>query len=771
MCGRILSSLLTVSMLLAIPASSGATELPPSGYEPLMLALRINSQALTQAVPVLRGTDGGWFLPVDLLRAANITLPDTPLRRFNDADYVDAQALGIRRLALDGAHQVLDIEFLPEQFRPTALWSRPMPESGMPDAGSGAFLNYQLTFDHTPAGSGYSLFAEAAATMAGGVGISSHGLIDRPGFGAETVRLETSYTRDDLPRMARLRLGDAITRPMTGLGRPVRFAGLQWGTNFLSRPGTVTVPLATLSGQAALPSTADLYIDNVLQARRPISPGPFSITSAPLVTGEGEVLLKVTDLAGQEQIISQRFVTSTSMLAAGLTDYSLAIGVLRRNFGLRNDEYGDAFVAGGWRHGLSQRLTLEAGASVQSDGQSELQAGMASAVPGLGILSAAVGMSRSVQGNGTQLALGIERRTRDHSFSLRSQIASEDYRSIGVSAGQLPRRLDSLFYGYRVGQLGRLGVSFTRQQRQGDPVSIATLSFSTRQTEWGSLILSVAQNRTTTTEHALSVFWVKSLGRDTSMSASHLQPAQGEAQHALQLQQNMAPGEGWGYRLQAARNAATQASVFAQNGYGSGRLDIAELNGTTSLRAGLAGGLAWLDGQHFASRRIDSSFGVVSIPGFSNVRVYVDNQLAARTDANGYALLPRLHPYMKNHVTVEPLDLPLDAQVDVLKKQPVPAWRSGVRIDFPIRMSAAATLDLVQLDGSPVPLGTLVRLDDGRSDNFVVGHDGVLYLSDLRPDTMLEAVWPGGRCQARVAYRPEPGSVPHLGRITCHKSD
>ncbi len=735
-------------------------------HEALMLALRINRQAITEAMPILRTPNGGWLLPVAALRAAKIQIPDTPVLRFNESDYLALEIFDTSRIDLDSARQLLEIEFRPEQFGPTLLYARPLPDHGAPSAGTGAFLNYQLTFDRTPAGTGASVFAEAGTAIGNGVAFSSHAFINRPGLGTEAIRIESNYTLDDFPRMARLRFGDSITRPPTVLGRPARFAGLQWGTNFASRPGMVTMPVATLSGQAALPSTVDLYVDNVLQARRPVPPGPFSITSTPLVTGDGEVLLKVTDLAGQEQIISQRIVTSTAMLAPGLTDYSAELGVLRRNVGLSDDGYGDAFVSGGWRHGLNDRLTVEAGVSLQPGGQLGMLTGFAGALPGVGVISAAAAFSRGDQGDGTQLALGFERRTRNHSFSVRSQNASGDYRQLGFGVGQAQRRLDSVFYGYRIGQLGRLGLSFTRQQRQGaDPVSIATVSVSTRQSEWGSLTLSLAQTRTVTSEQSLSVFWVKSLGRDTTVSASHSQRSGSPPQDAIQLQQNMAPGEGWGYRLQAAQEAPVQASVFGQNGYGSARIDFAEMHGDTSVRGAVGGGIAWMDGQWFASRRIDSSFGLVSIPGFSNVRVYVDNQLAARTNADGYALLPRLHPYIKNNVSVEAQDLPLDAQIDALKAHPTPAWRSGVRVDFPIRTIKSATLELVREDDSPVPLGGTVELSNG--ERFVVGHEGLLYLTRLETDNALEASWPGGSCAARFIYRAEPGSVPHLGRIKC----
>lgn len=755
-----------MAVLIALPAraSTGYAEL--GEHQALMVSLRINAQPADNAVLVVRDRSGEWLLPIDVLREAGVQFAHTAPEKIEGREYVRVAALGGGDIAFDEAKLALDIRLDPSRFAGTQLQTRPRRHHGPVSASAGAFLNYDLLLDQTPAGRGMTLFAEAAAAIGQGVGVSHHLFSDRPGI-RDSIRLETTYTMDDPRQMASLRVGDAVTRPASASVRPVRFAGLQWGTNFQTQPGLVTMPVATLSGQAALPSTIDVYVDNVLQSRSPVPPGPFSVTSAPVISGEGEVLVKLTDLAGQETLISQRIYTSTVMLAAGLSDYSLSVGALRQNFGLRSNDYGDPFIAAGWRHGLSDRWTLELGGNVQKDGPVSAQAGLATALPGLGIVTASVGASDSPDGQGAQGALGFERRTRASTFSLRSHVASHEFRQMGVEASQVLRRLDSAFFGYRINDIGSIGFSHTRQQRiGGEPVTIATASFSTRQTAWGSLILSLSQTRTDRTDHQLSLFWVRGLGRDTSASAFHAKAGTQDAQQAVQLQKTMAPGEGWGYRLQAAHNAAQQAAVFGQNSIGVGRLELAELNGETSARAGFSGGIALLDGRWFASRRIDGSFGVVSLPGFPNVRVYVDNQLAARTNAEGYALLPRLYPFMHNNVSLEQLDLPIDARVDALKVQPVPAWRSGVKISFPVTQVAAATLELVRADGSAVPAGATVTLD-GVQESFIVGHHGLLYVSGLQADNQLAVQWPTGACTVRIPYAHTRGQIPFLGQFAC----
>jgi len=224
-----------------------------------------------------------------------------------------------------------------------------------------------------------------------------------------------------------------------------------------------------------------------------------------------------------------------------------------------------------------------------------------------------------------------------------------------------------------------------------------------------------------------------------------------------------------GYRLQAAVNASQQAAVYGQNRYGLGRLEVAELNGQTSARASVTGAVARLDDQWFLTPRISSSYGLVRMPGLNNVRVYVDNQLATRTNSDGYAFLPRLHPYVRNHVSVDQLDLPIDATIDSLTVRPVPGWRSGVVIDFPVKQQVTATLNLVLADGNPVPAGALIRMNQADTI-FAVGREGLTFVSGLEKENQLTVSWGSRRCQVLLPFSgSEDKVIPHLGEFICRE--
>ena len=616
---------------------------PSSDVVPVLLRVNINGIPVNNTVMALRSTGDIWWLPSNILRTQRIQLPKLAPLNFNGMDFYSIQEIGVKKIDFDTASQTLDIQFSASAFELFQLTPESSISSEAYRTSSGLFVNYDLLWEQNPAGLRQSLFSELGAAAGPGVLTSSHAYL-RLGDADTHLRLDTTYTIDRPGDRASWRIGDTISRPGSLLGRPVRFGGLQYSTNFLTQPGLVITPMTTLGGQAALPSTLDLYVNNVMQSSRQIPPGPFSLSTAPIVAGDGEVSMRIRDIAGNEQIISQRFYASTALLSPGLSDFSFEGGFLRQNFGRESNDYGDFFASSSYRQGLTPQLTVEGSAQAQQGGLLLVSGGANRAFTGIGTATVGLAYSHSDAGSGFQGLLGLERRSGNHSFAVRTQLASEDFRQVGVDTAQIIRRLDTLFWGYRVEGLGSFSLSYLSQQTNNHQAAeIYSASFSTPRHPWGTFVVSAMQSRGETTQNSLYFLWVLPLERDVSASVMHLRGPD-QQQTIFQANKTLPPGEGLGYRLQAAANASQQAAVFAQNRYGQARLEAASLNEQHSVRAGISGAIAHLDGQWFLSPRIGSSYGLIRMPGMNNVRVYVDNQLATRTTRDGYAFLPKLYP-------------------------------------------------------------------------------------------------------------------------------
>jgi outer membrane usher protein len=765
-------------LILSIASSSAQASDNPSQdhWAPMVISLTVNRLSPAQSVIAYQNQAGAWCLPVDALSVANVTVDTSGSLAISDTDScLPMELLTPRRVVFDEATQILAIELPPERFGATAVRPGGYRAPGMVTRSTSGFLNYDVMFEKSSWGSGQSLYAEGGLSLGPGVFVSNHALIHQPGRSAN-LRLDTTYVIDQPTRLATWRLGDAISKPVTALGRAVRYAGIQFASNFGTQPGYLTSPLPVLSGQAALPSIVDLYINQTLQSSSPVPPGPFSVITPPMLSGDGEVTMKVRDLSGREEVISQRFYASGALLAPGLNDFSVEAGWLRRNFGIDSNRYGDAFVSGAWRRGISQQLTAEFGAAASKGRQLGMYGGASLAIPGVGMFSGALAWGRKGDDAGTSAALSFDRRWHRQSLSLRTQSAGTGFRQLGIDSEYRLKRLDSAFYAYQLDTIGTVSAATTRIERFDDsPIRIDSLSFSTRRSAWGNVMISVNRTHAATTEHSVNLLWTLPVGPGQSASAFHTQPSDGDARTTLQWQKNLPTDAGTGYRLQTGVNAPQQASLLMLGRYGLARLEAAAIDGEASARLGLGGSLAFVDGEWFAGRRIGGSFGVIRLSGEPNVRVYVDNLPVGRTDKNGTAFLPRLNAYTRNNVRIEPLDLPLDVEIDALQAEPVPAWRSGTRIEFPIRKISAATLNLFLESGMPVPAGASVRISDSEArestrdqDVFVVGHEGLLYLKGLSSLNTLSVNWSKGQCRVRVPFEAQPGSVPYLGEFVCH---
>jgi outer membrane usher protein len=630
------------------------------------------------------------------------------------------------------------------------------------------FVNYDLNFEKTAIDRQKAGVLELGGFNRWGVGTTS-ALWQRNNTASGTVRLDSTWTTDAPERMTSLRLGDSINQA-GAWGRAVRFGGIQYGTNFATQPGFVTLPLQSVTGQATLPSTVDVYVNNALTAQQQIPPGPFAIRDLPVVTGSGDVRVVVRDLLGREQIITQSFYAGTSLLRKDLSDYSVEFGAVRDNYGSTSNDYGPAIAVGTYRHGWSDAFTSEIHGELEK-GQSTVGLSGAWLIQSVGILSATLAGSHGDNGGGHLTAIGFERATQSISFRAHTQSASQKFSELGATASQpVPRRVNDGAVSLSLGQFGSVGVAYVYQE-QFDQTQTEVLSTNYGATlgRWGFLNVALLHTLSQPRGHAASLTWTIPLGPQTSASLTR-QTASGDTAGGTlwtaRVQQSMPLGEGWGYALEASDDGSGHAGAQYQNRVGTYTAEAEKRNGDINARAGVQGGFAILAGSAFASRRITDSFALVKVPGIENVRVYADNQEVGRTDRNGDLLLPRLRPYDRNQISIEQLDLPLDSEIKGLSLDVAPYYRSGTVVGFPVRRVRSAAFRLVEESGAAVPSNAQVALI-GSDQVYPVGFDGAAFVSGLSQTNHLRARWDGRACEFTLTLPAGLEPQPDLGVVVC----
>jgi outer membrane usher protein len=236
----------------------------------------------------------------------------------------------------------------------------------------------------------------------------------------------------------------------------------------------------------------------------------------------------------------------------------------------------------------------------------------------------------------------------------------------------------------------------------------------------------------------------------------------------VRMQRSLPTGPGIGYRLAAGLGDSDrrQAAISLQNDIGAYTVEADQSRGRTSYRGGASGGVALLAGDAFFSRRINSSFAVVQVPGYADVGIYQDNQPVARTNARGSALIPRLRPYQINSLRIEQADLPMDARIDSLGLEAVPYLRSGLLLSFSVQRSRGAVFTIILDDGEPLPAGAIGKLNADDKE-VPVGFQGRIYVQGLNAANWIVLTWRQQQCTISFAFPESSDPLPDLGTYTC----
>jgi len=761
--------LLLVSMLMLNPSTLLA-EGTSLEIEEVFLDVFINDQR-KDTVLLLRN-ENRLFVGAQELQRWRLRLPNNNPLKFYDEDFYALDALAGLTFKIDDTTQSLLMQVPPRLFEATYLNGQEI-ELGVPSSASqGGFINYSLSANHSQ---------ELT---------SSAGLIDLGGFGgwgsgqtrilgvdlnkqARAIRLESTWIRDKPIEFTRLRFGDAISGS-SSWGGMVRFGGVQWATDFSLQPGFVTSPRPGISGESALPSTVELYVDNLLRMRREVPSGPFTIQDLPVIDGQGDAQLVVRDILGREQIITLPFFTNSKLLKQGLQDYSYELGFVRRNFGIDSNNYGRLVAVGTHRFGITEKFTGEVHGELLANQQSVGLGGvfLSSAA---GVLSGSLAMSHSKKGLGGLIGLGFQRQTGNFSFGANTQLASKNFTKLGLQPEKLaPRHISQMNFKVATNNYGSLAINYTQQAfRDLEEYKSVSGSYVKEVSGLGNLSASVTRylSGEAKTVFGLNFSMNLSLGNRTHANIS-TSAKPGRNNTNLQLNRRMPAGSGVGYRLVSGLGDSDrrEAEVSLQNGVGNYSLAAAQSQGKTALRGSLSGGMAFLGGNSFFSRRIEDSFAVVQLPGYADVGIYKDNQLSTRTDSKGNALLTGLRSYQKNSVRIEQSDIPLDAQVGAVQLDAVPYFRSGLVLKFPVKRSRGALLTVVLENGELLPAGAQVEIINENileNELYPTGMGGEVYLTELELENQLRVIWKEQSCEFSLPFPETTDPLPHLGTYIC----
>lgn len=763
-------------MLASSPLAAGELPPPPSGQEAvsdalLYLELVVNQMSSGNVVAVQQRS-GHLYMSAADLRAAGIELPG-PVPEQVALDSID----GLHS-DYDSQAQRLSLEVPPRWLPNQRIGNRSLGPAGDVRSSFGVLFNYDLYLNDTDdAGSSLSAWNELRLFDSWGTlsttgqwrqQISGRSFDDsQRGF----LRYDSTFRYTDEERMLTLEAGDVLSGALPWTSS-VRLGGIQLSRDFSVRPDLVTYPLPAFAGEAAVPSSVDLFINGYKSASADLQPGPYTLTNVPFINGAGEAVVVTTDALGRQISTTLPFYVTSSLLQKGLSDFSVAVGSLRRDYGLRDFSYGSGLTSASLRYGLSDSFTLESHAEAA---ESLALGGLGGnvKVSNLGVVNAALSQSRFDSRSGRQLSLGYQYNSQRLGFSYQRLERFGDYADLSLLDSpwvRLSQRSEQVTVSLNLQRYGSLGAGYF-DVRAGDSTRTRLVNLSWSKSLWGSTSLYLSANREVG-------------GEQWATQAQLVIPFDLRGTVSLSLERNQ-DGENL-QRVNYSRGVPSEGGVGFNIGYAGGdqqayrqadltwRLQSVQLQaGTYGSRdamtrwADASGSLVWMDDGLFAANRIDDAFVVVSTEGFADVPVRYENQTVGRTDSKGHLLVPWSSAYYRGKYEIDALELPVNVRVPDVEQRVAVRRGAGYLLNFPLRRVLAASIELVDGNRKDLPLGSQVTHQQSGA-LAVVGWDGLVYLEDLAAQNTLQVqLIDGGTCQAQFSLDPEQDDVPLIGPLVC----
>jgi outer membrane usher protein len=757
------------------PAEAALT----SGPTRLQLEVSINDQTSEQIGAFVQLPGGDLAATREELTALGIKVPDgskDELLRLSEIPQLE--------YSYDAARQRIAIALLDAQRLPEVLNLRPTVEYRPPQRTTGAFLNYTAfvsgaskNADNTGWVNGGSLSLDGHLFSRLGT-FSQSGIVGTTSFDNATIlRLDSYWSYSNPETRMSSRAGDLITGGLAWT-RPVRIGGLQTRRNFGLRPDLITLPLPSLSGSAAVPSTVDVYLGQVKAYSAEVPSGPYRLDNIPVVSGGATARVVVTDSTGRQVQSETPLFTDIRLLSKGLVDYSVEAGFQRLSYGVRSSDYEDSPVMmGSIRAGLNDQVTLEGHAEF-GRGLWNAGAGVSFSAGWIGLVSGAASLSTHESKSGALLYGAWDLPNGNFNLHVSTQRTIGDYKDLAAlpvsgidPVTPFPLAIDQITAGYRFPD-SPSSVSFGAvhaDQGLAGKSTLLTASFTRSFSNGMSIFANAYHDLDTTNSTGAFVGISIPLGNSWSSFAGVTHNNQGVSFSAdIAKTIGTEPGSAGG------RLAVSQGETSSLSAYGGLRLSRGFLEGAVTHQddglnayATFSGALVAAGNGMFASQRIDDAFAVVNA-GAPGVKVLRENQPVGTTDSRGRLLVPDLNSYQPYKISIDPLDLPIDADVPETEIVVIPAERSGVVASFGIRSSVpSAEVILVGADGYFIAPGSQGVLQ-GSGESFVVGYDGRAFIRNLAPQNAVTITLEAATtCSANFAFTAKADTLATIGPITC----
>lgn len=768
------------------------------GNQTLHVEIRIDGTSINLIAQVFRNSYGQFSAKRGELKEIGVLVPGSG----QPDDIVALDAIPGLALRFDDAAQVMHLTLAPgaRLARDYAAGGRDetLKQPVTVSREYGAVLNYSAYATSARAyAAGSKLSSTGTASLDARL-FSPYGVLQNSAIVGNSLtkqgilRLETSISFAHQDSMTLGTLGDSISGG-TGWSRPVRFGGAQISRQFSLRPDLVTAPLPSVSGSAAVPSTVDVFVDNIRVASQNVGTGPFRLNNLPVPSESGTARVVVRDVTGKETVSVLPFFTSAKLLAVDNFDYSVDAGVTRHSYAVESFDYSRKFMGmATGRYGVKDWLTLEG----HAEGTAQLKLAGLGAIVGadrLGIFTAALAASH-YQNKGGALANGSWQLSVNGIFvgisSQRSFGQYEDVASVTArinptiastnlidSGFYLPSRsakvaktMDRLTLGMPVpGVNATAALSFVNIERAGEARShLVGLTYSQTIAKKYNFFINgygdLASRRDAGVTAGLS--FVFDNGIVASSTASGSRDTRNIGAEVIRPVGPESTDYGW--RAYSNEGSSTRRGV-------AGTYKTPWVRADAGLRqeGPIVGGHGELEGAIvatpagvFASRRIHDSFAVVDV-GVPGVEVLHENRPVGRTGWLGKVVVPDLHSFQRSKIAISPETVPGASIASLTETEVIPGFRGSTTVQARmIETKDTALIEIKDASGAHFPAGTKVKhVETGHL--LTIGYGGITFMQSITDETTLRVMLGTSNCTVRFSRNDRNGPKGQIGPLGC----
>jgi outer membrane usher protein len=611
-----------------------------------------------------------------------------------------------------------------------------------------AFLNYAVNYlNNNPYGFQSYTAAEKLGVRSENIFFLTDSQYSKTESTSNFVRLMSSITYERTNDLQWIKLGDMFAAS-GDLGSTINIGGFGISTAYQMDPSLIRQPTLNLSGAAALPSQVDIYVDGVLTSRKQLQPGQFELNNINYYGGKRNVELVIKDAFGGEQRFSYPMYFTNSLLKQGLHEYSYNIGLLRERYGIQSNSYGKPAFSVFHRYGATDSLSIGAGV----EGTDNIYNGSIQSsylIPQSGVVTLGLAGSKNSSGAGWSGLFSHSYQYGRFGSSLLLTKYSPGYATIGGDL--LSEKLNyiaSLGASYTTATRGAFSFGYSKQNtynRENRNITSATYSYNlTKSLRLGITTQAIRPDKAEADRQiSITLNYYSAKGMQAS---TQNQSTKDGITSTVQFSKNQPIGEGFGYNAVAIRNYGDSSgttdsfspSVQYNGRYGTYALDsyFQKNNNmhTKTHNLNIAGAVVYAGGFLGLTRPVSDSFSFVMVDKLAGVPVNVNNEEIGKTDASGRLIIPTMHSYNINQITLTPNNIPLNYSISSVNTKVLPQLWSGSCVEFDVaKVQAVTGMIILKQQGKIIPLefNEITMIVNAKEFKFPTGRGGEFYFDTV----------------------------------------